>query len=102
MVDRYLRGLRLGGHKRTVARRTDGPETRSSSPDRLEDDLGHLGTGEVLLAGHQVAVADREGPERARLQVVRAALAQCVLDAPGHDAAALGQRARLPGHPVRR
>src|SRR5689334_11759220 len=71
-----------------------------SAADGFEDESGGLGSGEVLLAGHEVAVADGEGAEGARLDVVGPELADLVLDAPGHDVRALWECARFPGHAV--
>src|SRR6476660_9854484 len=71
-----------------------------SAADGFEDEAGGFGAGEVLLAGDEVAVADGERAECACLDVVGPELADFVLDAPRHDVGALGQRARLPGHPV--
>src|SRR6476660_1706364 len=71
-----------------------------SAADGFEDEAGGFGAGEVLLAGDEVAVADGEGAEGARLDVVGAEFANLVLDAPRHDVGALGEGARFPGHAV--
>src|SRR6202043_2343809 len=67
-----------------------------SASQRLDDEVGGLAAAVVLLAGDEVAVADREASPEPRLDVVGAEGFELVLDAPGHDVLVFVEGAHVP------
>jgi hypothetical protein len=76
--------------RRSSGLREVGFEVAESFAQRLNDRGGGFGPGEVLLAGDQIAIANREGAPKTRLDVIGADRFQFVLNAPRHDVLVAG------------
>src|SRR5262245_5184610 len=63
---------------------------------RLDDELGRLHAGEVLLTYNEVTIANGKAAPQSRLHIVRTQGLELVFDAPGHHVLVARQKVHAP------